>query len=191
MKNAANSESYLQYRRVAQGLVRRQMLQVQTLQQPVQFHAVQAHNRLPAVARPLEAVPLQPLLHSMDSCRTLAAVNKEAQTRGLTAEVLLEVNCSGDPEKHGITPEQLPQDIEDISAFSHVKVLGLMTMAAREGGREAARQNFAQLRELRGHVARIASEGSSLQELSMGMSGDFEEAIPAALDEHAGEATFP
>lgn len=117
------------------------------------------------------------LLHSIDSVRLLSAIDKSAQKQSLLADALLEVNCSGDPEKHGFTPDQLPEVVDTLPNYPHVKITGLMTMAARAGGRDVARRNFAQLRELRDQVARNAPEGTSLTELSMGMSGDFEEAI--------------
>lgn len=120
---------------------------------------------------------LHPLLHGIDSYRTLGGLNKVAEQGDFVAEVLLEVNCSGDPEKDGIAPEQLPAGIEDLDAFRHVRVCGLMTMAARVGGVDVARRNFARLRELRDQVAPLAPAGTTLETLSMGMSGDFEAAI--------------
>lgn len=140
---------------------------------PICWHMV-GHLQRNKVNR---TVPLQPLFHGIDSYRTLASINKAAETGGITAQVLLEVNCSGDAEKHGFTPDQLPQDIEDLSLFRNVQVVGLMTMAARQGGPDVARRNFANLRELRDRYARNALEGTSLDQLSMGMSGDFEQAI--------------
>lgn len=112
------------------------------------------------------------VLHSVDSPRLLAAVDRGALDR--PQHVLLEVNTSGDPEKHGLTPEEVPAVLERLGEFPSVRVQGLMTMAAREGGPDVARRNFAALRELRD---RVATPGLSLAELSMGMSGDFEAAI--------------
>ncbi len=139
----------------------------------IEWHLI-GHLQRNKVAR---TVAIGPLIHGIDSQRTLAAINQSAEKAGSTAKVLLEVNCSGDPEKHGISPEQLAQEVEGLSKFSEVRVRGLMTMAARDGGTETARRNFAMLRELRDKVAPIVPEGHSLDELSMGMSGDFEQAI--------------
>lgn len=123
-------------------------------------------------------VAMTPLIHSVDSFRTLGAINKAAETAGVTAEYLFEVNCSGDPEKHGMPPAQLPMDVEECSQFfRNTRLRGLMTMAAREGDSDATLRTFSYLRELRDRVASRLCEGDSLDILSMGMSGDLEEAI--------------
>lgn len=123
-------------------------------------------------------IALGAIVHSVDNFRSLAAINKAAEVAGTTAEYLFEVNCSGDPEKHGMPPEQLMLDIEECGEFfRNTRLLGLMTMAAREGTQETARRNFALLRELQEKAKPHVSEGQSLDMLSMGMSGDFEQAI--------------
>jgi pyridoxal phosphate enzyme (YggS family) len=113
-------------------------------------------------------------IDSIDSLRLLKAVNDAAVAAGKTQAVLLEVNESGDAEKHGFQPEELPAVLGELGAYANVQVEGLMTMAAREGDRDTARHNFAALRELRD---RVATPDQPLKELSMGMSGDFHEAI--------------
>lgn len=141
---------------------------------PVRWHQI-GHLQRNKVARTLA---YGALVHSVDSFRTLGTINKEAERAGLVAEYLFEVNCSGDPEKHGMSPGQLAHDVEECGDFfRHTRLRGLMTMAAREGDSDTARRNFAMLRELRDRVAPRVGEGGSLDILSMGMSGDFEEAI--------------
>ncbi|MGI9427934.1 MAG: YggS family pyridoxal phosphate-dependent enzyme [Bythopirellula sp.] len=122
-------------------------------------------------------LPLVDLIHSVDSLRLLQAIDKAAAEQDLTAEVLLEVNCSGDAAKHGLTHDGLKELLPQAAAFSHVKVRGLMTMAARSGGASVAARNFAALRELRDEVADRCPPTAELKELSMGMSHDFEVAI--------------
>jgi pyridoxal phosphate enzyme (YggS family) len=140
----------------------------------VRWHMI-GHMQRNKAARTLA---LAPLIHSVDSFRTLATINKAAEGTGAIAEYLFEVNCSGDPEKHGMPPAQLAQDVEECSQFfRNTKLLGLMTMAAREGDSDTALRNFSSLRELRDKVASRLCEGDSLDILSMGMSGDFQEAI--------------
>ena len=101
-------------------------------------------------------------------------MNDAAAATGKVQEVLLEVNESGDAEKHGFAPDDLPAVLGELGRFPTVRVQGLMTMAAREGDHDTARSNFAALRDLRD---RVATPVLPLAELSMGMSGDFEEAI--------------
>ena len=116
-------------------------------------------------------------IDSIDSRRLLTEINKEAASRDLQQKVLLEVNCSGDQAKHGFRAEELTELIPELEEWSNVRVCGLMTMAAREGGPEVARANFALLRELRDKVQAMAPKSVKLTELSMGMSNDFREAI--------------
>ncbi|WP_146396340.1 YggS family pyridoxal phosphate-dependent enzyme [Pseudobythopirellula maris] len=122
-------------------------------------------------------LPIAREIQSVDSERLLRAIDASAAKQGLTARVLLEANCSGDAEKHGFSSEELKRLLPELPMLKSVEVCGLMTMAAREGGPTVARQNFAALRELRDTLRAEAPPGLTLDELSMGMSGDFEEAI--------------
>ncbi len=138
-----------------------------------QWHLI-GHLQRNKVQRTL---PLVDLIHSVDSERLLTAINKVGIEQDRHVRVLLEVNCSGDEAKHGLTADGLKAILPRLTNFSHVEVCGLMTMAAREGGPTAAARNFATLRELRDQVASDCPTDVALTELSMGMSHDFEEAI--------------
>ncbi|MCI0361752.1 MAG: YggS family pyridoxal phosphate-dependent enzyme [Planctomycetaceae bacterium] len=122
-------------------------------------------------------LPLKPLIHSADSLKILEATSREAQGLGLTSELLLEVNVSGDAAKHGFAPAEVAPLLPRIAALGHIKVTGLMTMASREGDEGRARREFAALRELRDRLAAACPPEVSLGELSMGMSGDYQVAI--------------
>ena len=122
-------------------------------------------------------LPLVMLIHSVDSERLLAAINDEAASLELTSRLLLEVNCSGDATKHGFTADEVRALLPTLSNYPHVEVAGLMTMAALDGNDAVAHANFAALRTLRDELASAAPPNVNLQELSMGMSGDFEIAI--------------
>jgi pyridoxal phosphate enzyme (YggS family) len=116
-------------------------------------------------------------LHSLDSLRLVEAVAREAEELGIRVRCLLEVNISGDPAKHGWSPEGLRRAIDTWKPQPSMEVVGLMAMAGLEGDRQQARREFAALRELRDALAERCPLGMALQELSMGMSGDFAEAI--------------
>lgn len=136
-------------------------------------------------------LPYVRLLHSGDSLRLLDHVNEEAAQQGLTLDTLLEVNISGDATKHGFPVDEIAPALAKIAALGHLRVRGLMTMAALEGGRERARRDFAALRELRDRLVRECPAGIELKELSMGMSGDFPEAIrEGATIVRVGSALF-
>jgi pyridoxal phosphate enzyme (YggS family) len=120
------------------------------------------------------------LIHSIDSERLLATINEARQDADDTispVSVLLEVNTSGEAAKHGLAPDAVEPLLAAAPRYPHIAIRGLMTMAALEGGPAVAAKNFATLRELRDRLKSGAPDCVRLDELSMGMSGDFEEAI--------------
>ena len=136
-------------------------------------------------------LPLVHLIHSVDSSRLLAALDEQAEILGRRATVLLEVNISRDIRKTGLPPDELEGVLERAAQLCNVSVQGMMGMASLAGGIDAARREFARLRELRDRLAANCPTGVSLAELSMGMSGDFEIAIEeGATMVRVGSALF-
>lgn len=121
-------------------------------------------------------IPLLSVLHSGDSLRLLKAANNDWPHETPLA-ALIEVNISGDAAKHGFTPSEIPAALRQIAALSRLKIVGLMGMASLEGGRDQAQADFAALRELRDSLRIDCPDEISLEELSMGMSHDFDLAI--------------
>lgn len=122
-------------------------------------------------------LPLVHLLHSGDSLRLLEEVNAEQTAQPAPLPVLLEVNVSGDAAKHGFAIDDVAPLADALSQLTYLDVRGLMCMAGLEGAAAAARREFAALRELRDRLRREWSGRYTLDELSMGMSGDFEAAV--------------
>ena len=122
-------------------------------------------------------VGLVELIHSGDSRRLLEAVDRLGHEQEIAVPVLLEVNISGDPAKHGLAPEQVEPLLPDLANLTHVRIRGLMAMAAWGGTVDQARRDFANLRQLRDRLRANCPPGIGLDELSMGMSGDYEAAI--------------
>ena len=125
-------------------------------------------------------LPLMSLLHSLDSVRLLEAIEAEAAGLGVVCDALVEVNLAGDPGRTGVMEADVAAMLDAASRARHVRVLGLMGMAAvpeGEDGAATARRQFARLREIRDDLVARMPTPSGLRELSMGMSGDFEEAI--------------
>lgn len=122
-------------------------------------------------------LPLVQLIHSVDSERLLAEIDQQAEALQLTPRVLLEINCSGESAKQGMTADDAHRLLPLLPNYPSLQVVGLMTMAALEGGLETAHANFATLRRLREELVSHAPPGVGLSELSMGMSDDFEAAI--------------
>jgi PLP dependent protein len=142
----------------------------------IQWHLI-GHLQRNKVARTL---PLITLIHSVDSQRLLAAINEARSSSDDNRDptnVLLEVNTSGESAKHGLAPNEVEPLLDAAPNYPRVAIRGLMTMAALEGGPTVAARNFAVLRNLRDRLKSRAPNGVQLNELSMGMSADFEIAI--------------
>ena len=136
-------------------------------------------------------LPLVTLIHSIDSLHLLQEIDKQAASQGATADVLLEVNISGDASKTGLQPADVEPHLPEINQLISIRVLGLMTMAALEGGPQRARQDFAALRELSQRLKPLCADNIVMNELSMGMSGDYEVAIEeGATIVRVGSALF-
>ncbi|MEI7781276.1 MAG: YggS family pyridoxal phosphate-dependent enzyme [Planctomycetota bacterium] len=143
---------------------------------PPRWHLV-GHLQRNKVRRTL---PLLTLLHSLDSQRLLETIDTEAGLAGVVTDVLVEVNLTGDPARTGLAVADVPPLVEAAAGCSHVRMRGLMGMASAPEGPDAsgrAREQFAALRSLRDRLAAELSAAQGLEELSMGMSDDFEDAI--------------
>lgn len=118
------------------------------------------------------------LIHSVDSLRLLRRIHQLAEETGRPTRLLLQVNVSGEASKSGFSPQTLLQDWPQIARFTSefVTISGLMTMAPRSDSASDIRPVFAGLAELRRQLNERA-ECPELQELSMGMSRDFETAV--------------
>jgi pyridoxal phosphate enzyme (YggS family) len=136
-------------------------------------------------------LPLVDCIHSVDSRRLLQEISREAVSIQRTANVLLEVNISGDASKTGLKPDEIEPLFSEIIELPAVRVHGLMTMAGLKGGVDRARRDFAALRMLRDRLQSNCPANVVLKELSMGMSGDYEVAIEeGATIVRVGSALF-
>ncbi|HEV3261317.1 MAG TPA: YggS family pyridoxal phosphate-dependent enzyme [Gemmataceae bacterium] len=144
----------------------------------VRWHLV-GHLQRNKVERTLALVDL---IHSVDSVRLLAALEGAAHgtVKQSPLPVLLEVNASREHNKHGFAPfvpEELPGLAAQVAAWRHIRVVGLMTMAAWEADPERCRPTFTALRVLRDQLRAELGPGHPLPHLSMGMTNDFEVAV--------------
>ncbi len=135
------------------------------------------------------AVALFSMLHAVDSLALLAKIDTCAKACGKSMPVCLEVNVSGEISKYGFGPDSIPGVLEEATSLLNVDVVGVMTIPPYTPDAEGARPYFSRLRELRDEWR--AASGFELQELSMGMSGDFEVAIEeGATCVRVGSAIF-
>jgi PLP dependent protein len=140
---------------------------------PVAWHLIGTLQRNKA----RQAVGRFALIHSVDRGDLSAELDRRAAP-GTRQQVLVQVNCSDEPQKGGVEPGELPGLLQAVVQLEHLEVRGLMTMSALTDDRAEQRRAFRRLRELRDQAER---SGVRLPELSMGMSGDF----PVAVEEGA------
>jgi pyridoxal phosphate enzyme (YggS family) len=123
------------------------------------------------------AVRLFDLIHSVDSLKLARELNKQAGKVDKIQQILLQVNISAEATKSGISTDEAPRLIAEISQLKNLSVKGLMTMPPYFYQPEKVQPFFAALRELRDQIKEQSLPNVSLDELSMGMTGDFEVAI--------------
>ena len=117
------------------------------------------------------------LIHSVDRADLAAELDRRAAS-GTRQPILVQVNCSAEPQKGGVAPASLPVLLDQLRILERIEVQGLMTMSALTEDPAEQRRAFRLLRELRDASER---SGHRLPELSMGMSGDY----PIAVEEGA------
>jgi pyridoxal phosphate enzyme (YggS family) len=123
------------------------------------------------------AVRLFDLIHSVDSVKLARELNKQAKKVDKIQQILVQVNISAEDTKSGTSAKEAPGLISEISQLENLSIRGLMTMPPYFYQPEKVKPFFAALRELRDQIKAKAPPNVSLEELSMGMTGDFEVAI--------------
>ncbi len=114
------------------------------------------------------------LLHSLDSARLADAVSGFGVERGRAVDALVELNLSGESSKGGFSPAELLPEAERMASLFGIRVRGVMTMASFTATESALHRTFAEAREAR---QALIEAGHSAEELSMGMSNDYEIAV--------------
>ncbi len=118
------------------------------------------------------------LIHSVDSERLLQAIDGQAERLGIIQDILLEVNVAREESKGGVLPENLPALAEAALSCPHVRLRGLMAIPPVAAVSGDNRKYFAQMRHFLVDIIGKMSDNYSVMDcLSMGMSGDFEDAI--------------
>lgn len=116
-------------------------------------------------------------IQTVDSEKLLRLLDRAAAEAGKILPVLLQINAGHDPAKFGADLADAPRLLDAALTQSHLKVEGFMTIAPLSDDTSVATRTFTTLRELRDQLA--GETGALLPELSMGMSGDYVEAIAA------------
>lgn len=122
-------------------------------------------------------LPLDPLIHSVSSVSLAEEIERRAAQDGRTVEVLLEINSGREAAKGGVLPEEAEAVFCRLREMSHLRVLGLMTMAPVTDTPEGARPYFRDTRRLFDHLGERYGYATDTPTLSMGMSNSYPVAI--------------
>ncbi|MDL1980020.1 MAG: YggS family pyridoxal phosphate-dependent enzyme [Deltaproteobacteria bacterium] len=123
------------------------------------------------------AVKLFDMIHTVDSLKLAHELNKQAKKINKIQKILIQVNISMESTKSGVYEDDAQKLIKEISLFENLSIKGLMTMPPFFNNPEKVRPYFSALRNLRDKIRNEAIKNINMQELSMGMTGDFEVAI--------------
>ncbi len=140
---------------------------------PVSWHLV-GHLQTNKVK---QALKIFDLIHSVDSIRLLAEIERQSCRLNRRTDVLVEVNTSGEESKYGLQPNEVLSFMESASEYSHVRLKGLMTVGEFMPNPEEVRPSFTLLRSLKETIDSQGYQNVEMKYLSMGMTNDFEVAI--------------
>jgi pyridoxal phosphate enzyme (YggS family) len=129
--------------------------------------------------------------HALDSLKVAEALDRRLHQRTRALDVFIQVNSSGEESKFGLPPEQVVDFAVALRPYANLNVRGLMTLAVFSSDTAAVRRCFELMRTLQQRLRQTDAAAGSYDELSMGMSGDFELAIEyGATTVRIGEAIF-
>jgi len=135
-----------------------------------------------------DAARLASEVQSLDRLELAEALHRRLGAEGRAIDVLVQVKTSPEESKHGLPPDELPAFLDRLGGYPTLRVRGLMTLAVQSEDDAAVRACFRRLRELRDAAT---ARGHQLPRLSMGMSGDFPQAIAeGATEVRIGTAIF-
>ena len=137
-----------------------------------------------------QIVGVAQLIHSVDSVELMSAISREAEKKGIVQDILLEVNIGGEEAKSGFAPESLEQAAEEAKKCANVRVRGLMCIPPVAEGEHGSLPYFEKVHALFVDINAKLYD-NTLDILSMGMSGDYEDAVRAgATMVRVGTAIF-
>ena len=124
-----------------------------------------------------QVLPIAVLIHSLDTLRLAEEINTAAAKLNTCPKVLMQVNCSNEPQKYGVPVGAATHLAEQIETLPNLQLVGLMTMAPLTHNKDVVRACFVRARELFVEMCGERIVGSHFTELSMGMSSDYEIAV--------------
>ncbi len=131
------------------------------------------------------------LIHSVDSVKLAEEIDRQARKTGIVQDILIEVNISGEETKSGINPEKIYEMLDIIKDFQNIRVRGLMTIAPKTDNSITSKLHFDNIHKLFVDIRQKKYDNISMDYLSMGMSGDYEQAIECGANiVRVGSAIF-
>lgn len=117
------------------------------------------------------------LIHSVDSLKLANLISEEASKRGIKQKVLLQINNANEEQKFGFSKEDIFANFKEIQNLKGIEIIGLMNMAPFGLNSEELKKLFNDIVDLRNNLEKEFD--CTLKEISMGMSGDYKEAVVA------------
>lgn len=117
------------------------------------------------------------MIHSVDSIKLAAEIQKEAQKHSVICDVLIEVNIAGEDSKYGFSAKDVPAFAEELAKLPNLRLRGLMTVAPFTENPEENRKYFRQMKQLSVDINKKNIDNICMDTLSMGMTGDYEIAV--------------
>ena len=154
---------------VGENKVQEALKKMAAVEVPVRWHLIGHLQR-----NKVKALEQFVLLHSLDSPRLADAVCEFGIARSRAMDVLIELNLSGEASKGGYTLSELLPEAERLVSLSGIRVRGVMTMASFSATESQLHRTFAEGRQAR---EELIAAGHPAEELSMGMSNDYEIAV--------------
>lgn len=114
------------------------------------------------------------MIESVDSLKLANEISKQALKRGITMDVLLEVNIGGEESKSGFTPEEVEKAVDEVAKLPAIRVKGLMAIPPASDLPEESRKYFRKMYKLFIDIQGKTIDNSNMSVLSMGMSNDFD-----------------
>ena len=131
------------------------------------------------------------LIHSVDSVKLAEEIDRQARKIGIVQDILIEVNISGEETKSGINPEEIYEMLDIVRDFQNIRVRGLMTIAPKTNNSITSKLHFDNIHKLFVDIRQKKYDNISMDYLSMGMSGDYEQAIECGANiVRVGSAIF-
>ncbi len=140
---------------------------------PVKWHLI-GHLQSNKVKYIIDKVSM---IHSVDSIRLMDEIERQAKKHGIAMDILIQVNIADEESKFGVSPEEVYELLEHAGELEHVKVCGLMGILPKNDNNVINRLHFHNIKSLYLDISQKKYNNVCMKLLSMGMSGDFCDAI--------------